>query len=122
MSRIGGKNTKPEVLLRSALQRAGFRFRLHRKDLPGKPDIVLPKYQTVIFVNGCFWHRHDCRHAAMPKTRPDFWKAKFKRTIQRDKENYADLEILGWTVVIVWECEIKERFEETYEKTVSKLK
>lgn len=108
MSRIRGKNTKPELLLRSLLHRAGLRFRLHVPGLPGKPDIVLPKYRIVIFVHGCFWHRHEgCSNATMPKTRPQFWQEKFRRTVKRDQEKQAQLEDAGWTVLTVWECELK---------------
>ncbi|WP_223478074.1 very short patch repair endonuclease [Oricola indica] len=108
MSRIRGKDTKPEKLLRSALHRAGFRFRLHSGNLPGKPDIVLPKYRTVIFVHGCYWHRHSgCRHATTPKSNIDFWNGKFAATVERDLRNVADLEAAGWRVLIVWECEIE---------------
>lgn len=108
MSRIRGKDTKPELMLRSLLHRAGFRFRLHVPDLPGKPDIVLPKYRTVIFVHGCFWHRHDgCANATMPKTRPEFWQEKFRRTVERDHEKQTQLEDAGWRVLTVWECELK---------------
>jgi DNA mismatch endonuclease (patch repair protein) len=108
MSRIRGKDTKPEKLLRSALHRAGFRFRLHSGNLPGKPDIVLPKYRTVIFVHGCYWHRHSgCRHATTPKSNIDLWNGKFAATVERDLRNVADLEAAGWRVLIVWECEIE---------------
>lgn len=108
MSRIRGRDTGPEMRLRSLLHRAGFRFRLHAKDLPGKPDIVLPKYHTVIFVHGCFWHRHEgCRHATTPSTRAEFWQAKFDGNVERDKRNRAALEAEGWTVMTVWECELK---------------
>jgi DNA mismatch endonuclease, patch repair protein len=108
MSRIAGRDTKPELLLRSLLHRAGFRFRLHVKDLPGKPDIVLAKYRIAIFVHGCFWHRHQgCRNATMPSTRPEFWAAKFEGNIERDARNTAVLEEAGWTVIIVWECDLK---------------
>lgn len=108
MSRIAGRNTKPELLLRSLLHRAGFRFRLHAKDLPGKPDIVLPKYHIAIFVNGCFWHRHPgCRNATMPSTRTEFWAAKFDGNVERDLRNAALLEDAGWTVLTVWECDLK---------------
>ncbi len=107
MSRICSKDTKPEVLLRSALHREGFRFRKNDKKLPGKPDIVLPKFRTIVFLHGCFWHRHDnCQMAATPKTNVDFWKGKFKKNIERDKEVKIALEKLGWIVVLVWECEI----------------
>ena len=108
MSRIRGKNTKPELLLRSLLHRAGFRFRLHAGKLPGRPDIVLPKYRTVVFVHGCFWHRHEgCSNATMPKTRTDFWQEKFARTVERDLQKQRELEALGWRVLTVWECELR---------------
>ena len=108
MAAIKGKNTKPEVMVRQLLHRLGYRFRLHRKDLPGSPDIVLPKYKTAIFVNGCFWHRHkDCKHSSTPNTNRDFWQSKFTENVERDKRNYAILENLGWKVLIIWECEVK---------------
>lgn len=108
MSRIKGRDTGPELRLRSLLHRAGFRFRLHANDLPGKPDIVLPKYRTAIFVHGCFWHRHEgCRNATSPSTRTEFWQEKFDGTVERDKRNMAALETAGWTVITVWECDLK---------------
>lgn len=108
MSRIKGRNTGPEMRLRSLLHCAGFRFRLHVKDLPGKPDIVLPRYRAVIFVHGCFWHRHEgCRNATTPSTRTEFWQAKFDSNVRRDKRDRAALETAGWTVFTVWECELK---------------
>lgn len=108
MSRIRGKNTKPEVMLRSLLHRQGFRFRLHAADLPGKPDIVLPKYRTVIFVHGCFWHRHEgCPNSTTPKTRAEFWRDKFQRTVERDRQKQTQLERTGWRVLTAWECELK---------------
>lgn len=108
MSRIRGKNTKPELMLRSLFHREGFRFRLHAPDLPGKPDIVFPKYRTVIFVHGCYWHRHEgCPCTAIPKSRAEFWQDKFRRTVERDQRNQADLEGAGWKVLIAWECELK---------------
>ena len=108
MSRIRGKDTKPEIIVRSMLHRMGYRFRLHRKDLPGKPDIVLPKYNTVIFVHGCFWHRHEgCKYAYTPKSRVDFWNAKFDDTVARDERNREQLKEIGWNVVTIWECETK---------------
>ncbi len=117
MPRIKGKNTKPELLLRSMLHKAGYRFRLHRTDLPGKPDIVLPKYRTVIFVNGCYWHRHEnCPNATTPKTRTEFWEAKFKDTVERDKRNIAKLEATGWRVNVIWECELKNKPEQMVAK------
>lgn len=109
MSRIRGKDTKPEMAVRSVLHRMGFRFRLHRKDLPGKPDIVLPKHNTVVFVHGCFWHRHkDCKYAYTPKSRVKFWQAKFKENSSRDRRDQAALRAAGWNVVVVWECELRD--------------
>lgn len=109
MRRIRSKNTKPEVIVRSLLHKLGFRFRLHVKNLPGKPDIVLPKYQTVVFVHGCFWHRHrGCKSAATPGTRPDFWKKKFEDNIRRDKQVRTELRELGWNVIVVWQCELSD--------------
>jgi DNA mismatch endonuclease (patch repair protein) len=109
MASVRGKDTKPELELRRGLHRLGYRFRLHRKDLPGRPDIVLPKHRTVIFVNGCFWHRHDgCSKATTPKTRVEFWSTKFEQNVARDQRNVEDLEAAGWRVLVVWECEIKE--------------
>lgn len=109
MSRIKGKDTKPELLVRSLLHRMGYRFRLHRKDLPGKPDIVLPKYNTVIFVHGCFWHRHkDCKYAYNPKSRASFWQNKFKENIERDNKKQAELKKIGWEVIVIWECDLRK--------------
>lgn len=108
MSRIGSKNTKPELLVRSMLHAMGYRFRLHREDLPGNPDIVLPKYRTAIFVHGCFWHQHpDCRKATVPKNNSGFWKAKLERNVERDSERQRELIKSGWRVLVLWECEIK---------------
>ena len=110
MSAIKSKNTKPEIAVRKLLHSMGYRFRLHRKDLPGSPDIVLPKYKTVIFVHGCFWHRHkNCKYASNPKTRQEFWEAKFRENINRDKLNQENLSSKGWKIIIVWECEIKDK-------------
>ena len=110
MSAIKSKNTKPEIKVREILHSMGYRFRLHRKDLPGSPDIVLPKYKTVIFVHGCFWHRHEnCKYASTPKTRQEFWEAKFRENINRDKLNQENLSSKGWKIIIVWECEIKDK-------------
>lgn len=112
MAAINGKNTQPELALRRFLHALGYRFRLHRKDLPGKPDIVMPKLRTCIFVHGCFWHRHvGCRYATTPKTRSAFWAAKFSRNVERDLENVHALEALGWKVMVVWECEIRQGAE-----------
>ncbi|MCQ9199787.1 MAG: very short patch repair endonuclease [Prochlorococcus marinus CUG1437] len=109
MSAIKSKNTKPEISVRKLLHSLGYRFRLHRKDLPGSPDIVLPKYKTVIFVHGCFWHRHEnCKYASTPKTRSEFWESKFEGNIKRDKINQTNLIKLGWKIIIVWECDLKK--------------
>ncbi|PCJ08931.1 MAG: very short patch repair endonuclease [Rhodobacteraceae bacterium] len=108
MSRIRNKNTRPELLLRSLLHRKGFRFRLHDSGLPGKPDIVLRRYRTAIFVNGCYWHRHkNCSRATMPKTRISFWQEKFEKTIERDQRKTRELRLAGWHVITVWECELE---------------
>lgn len=108
MGKIKQKDSKPEILLRSMLHRAGYRFRKNVTTLPGKPDIVLPKYRTVIFVHGCFWHRHDCRRGqSVPTVRREFWENKFERNVERDRENETSLQKAGWQVLIVWECELK---------------
>ena len=108
MSRIRGKNTKPEILVRKGLHARGFRFRLHNKKLPGSPDIVLPKYGVAIMVNGCFWHGHKgCRYATKPKTNIEFWETKIARNRHRDEVTTAHLEALGWTVITIWECELR---------------
>lgn len=109
MSRIRGKNTKPEIVVRSLLHRLGYRFRLHGKTLPGRPDIVLPKHKTVVFVHGCFWHRHKgCKNCTTPTNRRAFWVAKLKGNATRDKLHSRALHKLGWHVAVVWECEIKK--------------
>jgi DNA mismatch endonuclease (patch repair protein) len=109
MSKIRGKDTKPELLVRSMLHRAGYRFSLHRKDLPGKPDIVLRKYKTVVFVHGCFWHCHKgCKSAHLPKSNSAFWKRKLERNVANDSRHQAKLAEMGWNVVVVWECELKD--------------
>lgn len=105
MGRVCCQDTKPELLVRSILHRNGYRFRLHKKGLPGKPDIVLAKYKTVVFVHGCFWHRHKgCRDATVPKSNTEFWLQKFMQNVNRDKVNQDALRLLGWKVIIVWEC------------------
>lgn len=110
MSQIKGKNTKPEELVRKFLFAQGFRYRKNDKRLPGSPDIVLPKYKTVIFVNGCFWHKHEgCKYFVWPKTNPDFWREKIERNVERDKNNYSKLRETGWKVIIVWECLLKPK-------------
>ena len=113
MSRVKGSNTKPELLVRSFLHRCGFRFRLHVKNLPGKPDIVLPKYKTIIEIRGCYWHRHEgCRFTTTPKSNLDFWSIKFKENVERDKHNVAQLRQLGWHVIIIWSCETTTHLED----------
>jgi len=108
MSQIRDRDTKPEKIVRSLLHRMGYRFRLHRRDLPGSPDIVLPRYRLVIFVHGCFWHRHEgCKYTYMPKSRPEFWKTKFEQNVERDRRVRRDLEAQGLRVETVWECETK---------------
>jgi DNA mismatch endonuclease (patch repair protein) len=108
MSRIKGKNTKPEILVRQYLHKNGFRYRLNYKKLPGKPDIVLPKYKTVIFINGCFWHGHEnCKDFVVPKTRTEWWLNKINGTKQRDILKTQELKTLGWRVKVIWECELK---------------
>ena len=108
MSRIRGKNTKPEIMVRKWLHARGFRFRLHNKKLPGSPDVVLPKYGVAIMVNGCFWHGHKgCRYATKPKTNVEFWETKIARNRHRDEVTNAHLEALGWHVITVWECELR---------------
>ena len=110
MSRIRSANTSPELKVRSFLFRHGFRFRLHVKTLPGHPDIVLPKYKTIIEVRGCFWHRHKgCRDTTTPSTNVAFWKEKFRNNVKRDKKNEKALKELGWQVLVVWECELKKQ-------------
>jgi len=109
MSRVKGTNTKPEVIIRSIIHRMGFRFRLHRKDLPGKPDIVLSRHKKVIFVHGCFWHGHrNCRRSARPSTNRDFWNNKLSGNVKRDKKKIRELRKLGWKVLVIWECGLKK--------------
>lgn len=109
MARVKGKNTKPEMIVRRLLFAMGLRYRVHRKDLPGSPDIVFPGRRKVIFVHGCFWHRHaGCRLASTPKTRVDFWQAKFDANLARDSSNIDALESLGWSVLVVWQCETRD--------------
>ena len=108
MGRVKGENTSVEIKVRSLIHRLGYRFRLYRKDLPGKPDLVFPSRKKVIFVHGCFWHGHDCtRGARIPKANREYWTAKIKRNSERDTKNYFLLDSLGWKVLVVWECESK---------------
>lgn len=116
MAAIRGTNTKPELLIRRGLHARGFRYRLHNRKLPGRPDLVLPKYRAVIFVNGCFWHGHDCPLFKWPKTREGFWRDKIGGNVDRDQKNCAELKASGWRVGIVWECALKgkRRLQPTY--------
>lgn len=122
MSRIKGKDTKIEVKVRKYLFSKGFRYRKNVATLPGKPDIVLPKYKTAIFVHGCYWHRHPgCKYAYMPKTNVEFWEKKFSENIANDEKNRLKLETSGWTVITLWECDIKRDFESTMDKLLYQL-
>ena len=125
MSQIKGKNTRPELLVRQYLHGRGLRYRLHAKDLPGKPDIILPRFKTVVFVHGCFWHRHEgCRYFVVPKTRTDWWLEKIGRNVANDIRKRGELEAAGWKVLTIWECELKPAvrtasLEALYEKITS---
>lgn len=121
MSRIRSKNTKPEEIVRKHLFSQGFRYRKNDSRLPGKPDIVLPKYKTVIFVNGCFWHGHTgCRYFVWPKSNVDFWRSKIDGNIERDSTNYTRLTDMGWRILVIWECELKKScINETLQNAVA---
>lgn len=124
MSRVRGQDTKPEKMVRSLLHRLGFRFRKNVKNLPGKPDIVLPKYRTVIFVNGCFWHGHvNCKRATIPNTRREFWERKISSNISRDEMSIELLQQTGWRVMTIWQCQLRNQkeSEETVQKTATLL-
>ena len=109
MSRIQNKDTNPEIIVRRLVHGMGFRYRLHRKDLPGQPDLTLPRWRAVIFVHGCFWHRHEnCKLARLPKSKLNFWEAKLEKNRQRDKNNQDKLSQMGWRVLVIWECQLKE--------------
>lgn len=109
MSRISGKDTKPEAIVRKYLFSEGFRYRKHVSNLPGNPDLVLPKYNTVVFVHGCYWHGHDCPRGKLPATNTDFWREKITRNKQRDLQNYEELDKTGWQILIIWQCEISNK-------------
>ncbi len=109
MSKISGKETKPEIMVRKYLFSKGFRYRKNDKRYPGKPDIVLPKYKTVIFIHGCFWHGHNCKKGKLPETQKEFWKEKIKKNIDRDKRNEEELVKSGWKVITIWQCEISNK-------------
>ena len=123
MQRVKGKDTSIEIKVRKYLFSLGYRFRKNDRRLPGTPDIVLPKYRSVIFINGCFWHRHiGCAKTTTPKSNLDFWERKFDRTIANDRRNYAELEKQGWNVIVLWECELKkEKFATTMQRVVNEL-
>lgn len=123
MSRIKGKDTKPEILVRKYLFSKGFRYRLHDKKLPGKPDIIFPKYKTVIFVHGCFWHGHEnCRYFVPPKTRTEWWMNKISRNVENDLKKKELLEKEGWHIITIWECQLKKgKRETTLNELVSKI-
>ena len=124
MSHIRDSDTQPEVILRKELWRHGFRYHVNDKKLPGKPDIVLPKCHTVIFIHGCFWHGHKgCKYYTVPKTNTDYWIAKVARNQERDQKVWRELEAMGWSVIIVWECELKKAvFDTTIERVVSEIR
>ncbi|MBL4821252.1 MAG: DNA mismatch endonuclease Vsr [Gammaproteobacteria bacterium] len=121
MSGIQGKDTKPELIVRKGLFGRGFRYRLHEKQLPGKPDLVFPKYKTVIHVNGCFWHGHDCKLFKWPKSNPAFWKKKINGTIERDKRNHEKLTKAGWRSLTIWECALKNKNSAEINREIDKL-
>lgn len=123
MRRVRSRDTTPELLMRSALHRIGYRFRLYARDLAGRPDLVLPRFRTVIFVNGCFWHQHrDCSKSALPKKNAFFWEAKLQGNVMRDKANHDALLRGGWNVLTVWECEIKKNLESVIARVDSILR
>lgn len=122
MSRIRSTNSKPEEIVRKYLFSKGFRYRKNVKKLPGCPDIVLPKYKTVIFVNGCFWHKHDCPRFVWPSSDQEYWKPKILRNVERDKNNCRELSSKGWNVITIWECELKKKvFEATMERVILQI-
>jgi DNA mismatch endonuclease (patch repair protein) len=123
MASVKGKNTKPELIVRKFLFSKGFRYRIHDKKLPGKPDIKLSKYKTVILINGCFWHGHEnCRIYVMPKTNQEFWQDKINKNIIRDQKNINQLKELGWNVIILWECELKKsKVDNTLKKLINDI-
>ncbi|MCI5207788.1 MAG: DNA mismatch endonuclease Vsr [Candidatus Electrothrix sp. ATG2] len=122
MSRIKGKNTKPELLVRKWLWSQGYRYRLHRKDLPGKPDIVFPGQKKAIFVHGCFWHKHDCKYFKWPRTNEEFWRKKINGNVSRDQKNYRALQEDGWDYFVLWECELKTSKVLTLERVQAFIK
>lgn len=121
MSGIRGKDTKPELLIRKGLHRSGFRYSLHRKNLPGKPDLVFSKYNALIFVHGCFWHKHKCNLFKMPSTRLEFWQPKLERNVVKDKRNNQSLKDAGWRIAIVWECAIKGKTKRSLDEIIREV-
>lgn len=122
MSRIRAKDTSIEVKVRKYLFSQGFRYRKNVSSLPGKPDIVFPKYKTVVFIHGCFWHRHKgCKRATTPKSRQEYWLPKLERNVENDRKHYSDLKKAGWRSIVIWECEVNKHFEETMERLVKEI-
>jgi DNA mismatch endonuclease (patch repair protein) len=121
MSGIKGKNTRPEMIIRKRLHALGYRFRIHRRDLPGSPDVVLPMYKAVILVNGCYWHGHNCRLFKWPRTRCAFWRQKILGNIDRDERNLVQLDKLGWRICVVWECEVRGVAEKRLDSVISSV-
>lgn len=122
MSGIRGKDTKPEIAVRKGLHARGFRYRLHDKGVAGKPDLILPRYRAAVFVNGCFWHGHDCHLFKMPTTRPDFWRTKIEGNVERDRKVGALLQDTGWRALIIWECALKGRTRLDFELLMSRVR
>ncbi|MBR4915709.1 MAG: DNA mismatch endonuclease Vsr [Fibrobacter sp.] len=122
MRAVHSVDTKPELLVRQALFRAGFRYRLHRRDLPGSPDLFILKYNVVVFVNGCFWHQHGCKFTTRPKSNPEFWNEKFENNVVRDIKTSWKLSLMGFRVATLWECSLKEDLERTMERLVAFIK
>ena len=121
MSGIRGKNTRPELAIRRGLHAKGYRFRLHANDVPGKPDLVLPRYHAAIFVNGCFWHNHDCHLFKMPSTRTEFWRSKIEKNVERDRKVDALLDEAGWRKMAIWECALKGRTRLDFDDVISRV-
>ncbi|MGB8955687.1 MAG: DNA mismatch endonuclease Vsr [Tumebacillaceae bacterium] len=116
MSAIRSKNTKPEIKVRKTLHKLGYRFRLHRKDLPGKPDVVLPKHRMAVLVHGCFWHQHGCRKSSVPKQNAEYWMTKLQRNVERDEQAVEELQKKVWEVTVIWECKLEKGIEELVER------
>jgi DNA mismatch endonuclease, patch repair protein len=121
MSRIRSRDTQPELLIRRGLHAQGFRFRLHQRQLPGRPDLVLARHRTVVFVNGCFWHSHGCHISRMPETRRDYWQPKLDRTVERDRDAASELRTRGWRIVTVWECAVRGRTRLVLDDVIAKI-